>query len=407
MPCTDNVCGTGGWAGPLPGDPDNNSVLSAVPAYGGIDLSWTYPNTNPEAVAHIRIYRGTTDNFDWAIQIKIVNGDNFYDRIPANQLRQYFYWIRIISVNGTVGDPIGPATAVPKKLIDETIAELSGKIDVGYLAQSLRGELDEINLLKLGLDKETADRLVNNQTMADALAAVQSETGEALTYIQQEIVHRTEADSALLTTTNSLAVGLGNAAAGLVEEAALRATADSALSTQITTAKAQLGSDIASVKTEMTTGITQANGKIASIGALWTAKVDVNGMVGGFGVYNDGQFVEAGFDVDRFWVGKSTSKIKPFIIDNGVTYINNAAIQDGAITNAKIGNDIRSIDFTAGSSGWRIAKDGSAELNNAVFRGTLNIKSAASGARMEVKNNVIKVFGAAGNLLIRIGDLRA
>jgi hypothetical protein len=42
---------------------------------------------------------------------------------------------------------------------------------------------------------------------------------------------------------------------------------------------------------------------------------------------------------------------------------------------------------------------------NASFGGTLNVASAASGARMEIKNNVIKVYDAAGTLRVQIGDL--
>ena len=42
---------------------------------------------------------------------------------------------------------------------------------------------------------------------------------------------------------------------------------------------------------------------------------------------------------------------------------------------------------------------------NASFGGTLNVSSAASGARLEIKNNVIKVYDAAGVLRVRLGDL--
>ncbi|MEK5772918.1 hypothetical protein VXE29_20480, partial [Acinetobacter variabilis] len=44
-------------------------------------------------------------------------------------------------------------------------------------------------------------------------------------------------------------------------------------------------------------------------------------------------------------------------------------IADGSITNAKIGNEIRSNDFVDGSRGWRIAKDGSSQFNNVIVRG--------------------------------------
>jgi hypothetical protein len=47
------------------------------------------------------------------------------------------------------------------------------------------------------------------------------------------------------------------------------------------------------------------------------------------------------------------------------------------------------------------------EMNNATFRGTIDVKSATSGARLEIRNNVIKVFDASGVLRVRIGDLTA
>ncbi|HIB5730803.1 TPA: phage tail tip fiber protein, partial [Klebsiella pneumoniae] len=46
-------------------------------------------------------------------------------------------------------------------------------------------------------------------------------------------------------------------------------------------------------------------------------------------------------------------------------------IADGSITNAKIGNEIRSNDFVDGSRGWRIAKDGSSQFNNVIVRGAV------------------------------------
>ncbi len=41
------------------------------------------------------------------------------------------------------------------------------------------------------------------------------------------------------------------------------------------------------------------------------------------------------------------------------------------------------------------------------FTGGLNVASAASGARMEIKNNVIKVFDSNGVLRVKLGDLSA
>lgn len=43
----------------------------------------------------------------------------------------------------------------------------------------------------------------------------------------------------------------------------------------------------------------------------------------------------------------------------------------------------------------------------ATFSGGLNVASGVSGARMEIKNNVIKVFDSSGVLRVKLGDLSA
>lgn len=88
--------------------------------------------------------------------------------------------------------------------------------------------------------------------------------------------------------------------------------------------------------------------------------------------------------------------------------ITSAKIEDASITTAKIANAIMSTNYIYGTTGWRIDKSGTMEMNNGAFRGTLEVKSAASGARMEIKNNTIKVFdGISPYPRVQIGDLAA
>ena len=56
--------------------------------------------------------------------------------------------------------------------------------------------------------------------------------------------------------------------------------------------------------------------------------------------------------------------------------ITTAKIADAAITNAKIANVIQSTNFVAGSSGWRLNKDGTAEIGAASIRGGLTASFA-------------------------------
>lgn len=358
MSCSTNVCGTGGWSGPKPGDPDNNSILTATSAFGGIDVNWSYPTTNPHAVAHTLLYRGLTPNFESAILIGVVAGSFYYDKQDNNFT--HYYWIRIVSVNGTEGELIGPASATARRTIEQTIEDLTGLIDRGVLAQSLKEEIDRITLNYNELTAEIANRLAGDEAMAALLGEVQNGLAESLAFIGAESQTRKENEDAFARQLNTIAaVNQTNAAAILREqearvdgdtaiinqleqaiatigadiaaaiqtEATARVSGDQALASQVTTVQTTLNGNVASGQVGLVTKIEDLNGTVSNIGALYTAKVGVNGLIGGFGVYNDGTTVEAGFDVDRFWIGRTSSnRRKPFIIDGGIVYIDEGAI---------------------------------------------------------------------------------
>ena len=84
--------------------------------------------------------------------------------------------------------------------------------------------------------------------------------------------------------------------------------------------------------------------------------------------------------------------------------ITTAKIQDAAITNAKIGNTIQSSAYSAGTAGWKIDKTGAMEMNNATFRGTLDVTSSASGSRLVIDGDKIEVYEGS-TLRVKLGNL--
>lgn len=499
MTCSTDQCGVGGWDGPLPGDPDNISVLTATWAFGGIDVAWTMPATNPFAVAYAQVYRSQTSDFATAVLISTAGGSHYFDKINPAEPTVYYYWIKFVSINGTEGTEIGPASATANPLIAQIIEDLTGKIDSGLLAQSLRSDIERITLNYEELTGEIANRVSANSTLSAALAQLQGTVDTSIALISTEVTRRTEGDSALVSQVNSIAAAnasnlaliqsestsrvtadsalatqittvaaqaastaaaviteqtaranadsalsssittvaatangknktysqstaptgsslvagdiwfdtsdnrkayrysgtawavtddarIATTAAAVVIEQTARANADSALATQITTAQSTLNASIASAQIALQTNINTVDGKVTSIGALYTAKVTVNGLVGGFGVYNDGSSVEAGFDVDTFWVGKTgANKKKPFIITGGVVYIDSAFISSLSATKITTGalansSAISSSNYVAGSAGWNVNGNGNAEFNNVTVRGSLKSSSLYTGS---------------------------
>ena len=100
-----------------------------------------------------------------------------------------------------------------------------------------------------------------------------------------------------------------------------------------------------------------------------------------------------GFNANQFVLmsGADDAQYSPFAVINGQVFISSAFIQDGTITNAKIGNYIRSNNYVAGATGWNIPKDGSPEFNNGTFRGALYASSGAFS--FNGVNNVVVLNG--------------
>lgn len=384
--CLTTACGTGGWVGPLPGDPDNVVTLTAVPAFGGIDIRYVGPGLNPHAVSFAILWRGTSPDFNLAVEIDRFSGSHYYDKVDSSTT--YYYWIQLVSIHGTVNGVVGPVSATARPLINDLLAQLTGKINSGLLATELGTKLSEIDTLQLGLTQEITDRQTGETTLAQAITNAQAGANQALTFISQEIADRASADQALATQIDTVAVALdgdiaavqtamnaevtrldgditalgssfsttvqtlsndiaaveGDVAALDLEldgtQAAV-ATVQTNLNTEIlrvdgdiatvqgnlTNSVQALDGDIAAVQNSMTAEVNRIDGELTNIGARWTVNLTANNLVGGFGVYNDGTTIEAGFDVDTFWVGKSgTDKVKPFVIDQGEVFINQAVI---------------------------------------------------------------------------------
>ncbi|WP_425275029.1 phage tail tip fiber protein [Xenorhabdus ishibashii] len=86
-----------------------------------------------------------------------------------------------------------------------------------------------------------------------------------------------------------------------------------------------------------------------------------------------------GFSANNFaFFNPANGKLEPFMtVKNGQVFIRDGFIENGSITNAKIGNYIQSRDYTAGRAGWKIDKSGFAEFGNIKARGEINATSGS------------------------------
>lgn len=119
-----------------------------------------------------------------------------------------------------------------------------------------------------------------------------------------------------------------------------------------------------------------------------------------------GQFIQAaGYQPgESGWRinGDGTAEFSGVVV-RGTVYASAGSIGGNIIDST----GVQSTNFATGITGWKLKSNGDIEVNSGTFRGTLDVKSATTNARLEIKNNVIKVFDAAGTLRVQIGDLTA
>lgn len=141
-----------------------------------------------------------------------------------------------------------------------------------------------------------------------------------------------------------------------------------------------------------------ATGQLGQIKVHYMVKLSAsaaNGkqLIGGFGLYNDGTTIDAGFEVDRFWIGRSVmgggsvAAVKPFMVDGGTVYMDTAVIKNASITDAKIGN-LSADKITAGTLHAMT-----------LTSGTFRTSPTASGKRIEARSSDNSLsFYDAGNV---------
>lgn len=156
----------------------------------------------------------------------------------------------------------------------------------------------------------------------------------------------------------------------------------------------------------------------SKIKAESTIKLDSHGVITsvGLAIEEDGAGTPQGviaFRSHRFYVVPPgvdlTKAVVPFIIDNGKVIIDVALIKDGSIESAKIGNlsadKITSGDIAADrmKANMVAAISGQFTELSAITAKIGVLRTATSGARTEIRDNLIEVYDSAGRVRVKIG----
>ncbi|MGU9825187.1 phage tail protein [Pseudomonas sp. LF090] len=305
--------------------------------------------------------------------------------VPANKPPpNAAYWLDVGQAVGSVG-----ALAQQVALNKTSIETVDGKVT----AQG-----STLNVLRAATRDDSG-----SGAKADALKGWASTAAIA---IQEKVIASNEEASAQRLTTVDAKVNQNAANVTLLESTVANNKQASAqqvaqVSAEVATAKDGVATNKADIQ-QTSSALADTNGKLST---LWSVKMETTAggqkyaASFGLGLQVDPSGVSSQFVVraDTFMLLNlaNGTPVSPFSVTGGQTFIRSAFLEDGSITNAKIGNYIQSNNYDPGKAGWKLFFDGTFEINGVV----------PGQGRSMMTNRSLRFWDNEGVKRVQIGDL--
>lgn len=374
----------------------------------GIRVKWAMPE-GAEDTAYIELYQsqsGTDQDASLLTLIPYPAAEYWHSILPAGYVN--FYKARSVDRIGNVSEwtdyARGMSSTDVNAITDAILDEILDSDAMKELQESAQDSAAKLN--------DYANSIIQNALANDGdVRIMRKENGKRKAEIKHAevlIANETEArvqqvNQISAEFNENLNAGLTQVNEALANETEARVTSEEALS-------ARIGQNSAALDQKL-----DSWADVNGVGSMYTMKLGLkyNGQE-----YNSGmalQLTAQGnnvvsqvlFIADRFAIirnAESGAYTLPFVVQNDQVFMNNALIQDGSITNAKIGNVIQSNNYVSGSRGWSIDKNGNAEFSGVTVRGHIEADSGSFHGTIDATDGIFRGSVEANSF---VGDIAA
>nr|CAK1257477.1 central tail fiber J [Klebsiella phage vB_Kpn_K17alpha61] len=374
----------------------------------GIRVKWAMPE-GAEDTAYIELYQsqsGTDQDASLLTLIPYPAAEYWHSILPAGYVNWYKARSvdRIGNVSAWTDYARGMSSTDVNAITDTILDEILDSDAMKELQESAQDSAAKLN--------EYANSIIQNALANDGdVRIMRKENGKRKAEIKHAevlIANETEArvqqvNQISAEFNENLNAGLTQVNEALANETEARVTSEEALS-------ARIGENSAALDQKL-----DSWADVNGVGSMYTMKLGLkyNGQE-----YNSGmalQLTAQGnnvvsqvlFIADRFAIirnSESGAYTLPFVVQNDQVFMNNALIQDGSITNAKIGNFIQSNNYVSGSRGWSIDKNGNAEFSGVTVRGHIEADSGSFHGTIDATDGIFRGSVEANSF---VGDIAA
>lgn len=374
----------------------------------GIRVKWAMPE-GAEDTAYIELYQSQSGTDQDAILLTLIPypaSEYWHSILPAG----YVNWYKARSV-----DRIGNVSAWTDYARGMSSTDVNAITDVildEILDSNAMKELQESAQDSAAKLNDYANSIIQNALANDAdVRIMRKENGNRKAEIKRAevlIANETEArvqqvNQISAEFNENLNAGLTQVNEALANETEARVTSEEALS-------ARIGQNSAALDQKL-----DSWADVNGVGSMYTMKLGLkyngqeynSGMALQLAAQGDNVVSQVLFIADRFAIirnAESGAYTLPFVVQNDQVFMNNALIQDGSITNAKIGNVIQSNNYIAGEQGWIINKNGSSEFSGVTVRGHIEADSGSFHGTIDATDGIFRGSVEANSF---VGDIAA
>lgn len=341
----------------------------------GIRVKWAMPE-GAEDTAYIELYQsqsGTDQDASLLTLIPYPAAEYWHSILPAGYVN--FYKARSVDRIGNVSEwtdyARGMSSTDVNIITDAILDEILDSDAMKELQESAQDSAAKLN--------DYANSIIQNALANDGdVRIMRKENGKRKAEIKHAEVLIANETEARVQQVNQISVefnenlnaGLTQVNEALANETEARVTSEEALS-------ARIGANSAALDQKL-----DSWANVNGVGSMYTMKLGLkyngqefnSGMALQLTAMGGSVVSQVLFIADRFAIIRNAASgdyTLPFVVQNDQVFMNNALIQDGSITNAKIGNVIQSNNYIAGQQGWMINKNGGSEFQNTTVRGTI------------------------------------
>lgn len=414
------------------GNPPKPVNFRASPLVFGIKLDWGFGENTSDTLKTEIQYSKTNDGEGLMLLSDVPYPSKTYEMAGLSAGVAFYFRARLVDKTGNQSEwtefirgesEFDVGTILPELdghfMSSEAGRQLSERLDwnaeTAIILSNADSQLSRSMLMKYGQSQAGISELwqvraTDNEAWAQEVKEIYSAVGDNKSAIKETQTSITKLDEAFGQRFTEIRTEMDKAQADIASNSTAISNTNKAFAENKTQVQAKFDKQEGMIQEKMQATFEQSgdgvvthsinitivhnNVKYNAAGQVISAQFK-NGKLESFIGYNANNFA---------WYNPVNGKMELFMYaKNGQFFVRDLFIEDGSITNAKIGNVIQSNNYVTGKSGWIINKNGYAEFDNAKFRGEIKatkgtMNNVIIGEDCEIKGT-LKVENIEGDIV--------